>query len=411
MGLEKRRKLISIMAAVNIIFLFGTIMYVFFGPAFYVVGGDSMEHKTSPQIGFIDFKDGVIVRTFGDDEDVITYYEGKRQGYMTFGDYGDVISFDMKDLSYPISHRAICFVKFNLTGPNATVDIPELDIYGARNVTFDNVGFRNDSFYIDFLGLYQGLQRKGNVEMEGYLTKGDNEDCADQAGMELVANHSVLGKVTVVDNELVVRSSYEYIFLVFVLIVIVVSYFSDLMFREKGINRRLLLVSQNVSVWVLFNFIFYKDLFLIFSTEKFSSLEEINYVFYAAVLASVPVILGTVALKTLKGEKEKTYRQIPMIIIGAFIPYFFIMTFVAHMFFYSLVAYSFAVSLIFLSPTQYFQNSYAINEKEMGGWIFLFSFEIFVMIMMINMALPFYSVLIIGMIFVNYLLISLWKNL
>jgi heme O synthase-like polyprenyltransferase len=127
-------------------------------------------------------------------------------------------------------------------------------------------------------------------------------------------------------------------------------------------------------------------------------------------MASAPIILAQVVMKVLKGKERGLRRHIPLIVIGAFIFYFFIKIFINLMFFYSLVAFSFTVSLIYLSPRRYFHNSDALEEKEMGGWIFIFSFEIFVLIMMINMALPFYSVLIIGVIFANYLLVSLLKS-
>jgi hypothetical protein len=385
-------------------------MYAFYGPSFYVVGGDSMEQKISPQFRFIDDGDGVIVTPLENDWDIVTYYEGKRLGYKTFGDYGDVISFDMKNNPYPISHRAVCFVKYNLTGQNITVDIPELGLYGVVNVTFEDVGIRGDSFHINFAGLYQGLLLANNLELEGYLTKGDNREYVDQGGRELIAHHSILGKVKVVDNELAVKSSFEYIFIIFVMVIIVTSYFSDLMFRGKIINKKHLNIFQNSSILTLFIFIFYKGLSIILSTEKFGFNQELNYVLYVVMAAFFPLILGYGTLRILKKKGVKSQRIVPMIIIGAFITYFFIMTFIINLFIYSLAAFSFAASLFYLNPKRYFREMGTIDEKDMSGWIFLFSFEVFILIVMFNFSLPFYAFLIIGVIFVNYFCISSLKN-
>ncbi len=411
MGLVTKRNLIFITTIVNILILFGMTFYLLFGPSFYVVGGDSMEHIRSPQFGLIDFKDGIIVTPIGVDEDIVTYFEGRELDYRTFGDYGDVISFEMRDVPFPISHRVVCFVKYNFTQPNITVDIPELDLFGVRNVTFKDVGIRNHTFHVDFSGLYEGLLRKDIVVEEGYLTKGDNREYPDQRGKELIANNSIMGKVEVVDNELIVMVPLEYIFIVSVIMVIVVSNFSDIMFREKDIDKAKMKISQEASVMVLFGYVFYKDLFMIFNTTGYDLSDEMVLVSYTIVIATIPVILTFFSSKILNGKDEKVCRMIPLIIVGAFILYFLVAAFVSLRFLYSLVAYSFAVSLLFLGPMRYFQDQCGMSEKEKSGWLFLFVFEIFALIMMINMTLPFYSLLIIGMIFVDFHFVSLYKNI
>lgn len=410
MGLKHRNALIFAFVVFNLPFLFGIFTQVFHGPAFYVVGGDSMERENGPQMGIIDFKDGVMVRSFEDDENIVTYYEGKRLGYTTFGDYGDVISFRVKGTPYPVSHRAICFVRYNLTGSDVSVDIPELGLYGVSDVTFEGVGFRNDSFHVDFAGLYDGLLLEGDVGNEGFLTKGDNRNHVDQDGMQLVANHTILGKVEVVDNELIVRSSHEYVFVILVVVVMIISYFSEIMVKGENNDRERPIIFQKTSVLVLFIFIFYKDISIIFLTEGFGLADEIMYASYALLMASLPVVFGYAASKILKEHESRNRRLVPLIIIGAFLPYYFIIAFITHVFVYSLVAYSIAVSLFYLGPNRYFRDLDRVNEKEIAGWILPFSIETFMLFVIVNLSLPFYIILIIGMIFVNYSFVSFIKN-
>jgi signal peptidase len=85
-------------------------------PPMVVVESNSMMHGTDSAIGVIDTGDLVLVKKINSRRDLVTYIEGKRTGYKTYGDYGDVIIYNKNGGGEtPVIHRAVLWIEFNST--------------------------------------------------------------------------------------------------------------------------------------------------------------------------------------------------------------------------------------------------------------------------------------------------------
>ena len=161
-------------------------------PPLVVIESDSMAHQNAPfgKVGTIDPGDFTFVRRIYDRTDIVTYFQGKRTGYKTYNDYGDVIIF-MKNghkEDTPVIHRAMMWVEVNITGGKLRYDIPELEVYGVEKITITEINLIN----FDPKSLHSG-----------FVTKGDNNKRCDQGGgildmynrpVELIQPDWVIGK-------------------------------------------------------------------------------------------------------------------------------------------------------------------------------------------------------------------------
>jgi len=103
-------------------------MYAYAGnwPPLVVVESSSMQHgDTVSSLGVIDTGDMVFQQTASTRASVVTYLEGRASGYMTYGDYGDVIIFHRSGNPTPVIHRAIMYITFHANG---TADVPDIGL-------------------------------------------------------------------------------------------------------------------------------------------------------------------------------------------------------------------------------------------------------------------------------------------
>src|SRR5207244_6109070 len=78
-------------------------------------------HTPHPPIYILSLHDALPISSTRNS--VITYIEGRANGYSTYGDYGDVIIFRRAGTATPIIHRAIMYVNLHA---NLTADVPDI---------------------------------------------------------------------------------------------------------------------------------------------------------------------------------------------------------------------------------------------------------------------------------------------
>jgi len=161
--------------------------YVYAGnwPPLVVVESSSMQHgDRESNLGVIDTGDMVFQQAAPTRDSVITYVEGRASGYMTYGDYGDVIIFRRASSATPIIHRAIMYVT---THANGTADVPDIarlpnSEWDAQNLTGPT---RNPVFLRSLTIRHMGFEHNINLTFSfdtvssggdrfGYVTMGDN---------------------------------------------------------------------------------------------------------------------------------------------------------------------------------------------------------------------------------------------
>ncbi len=152
-----------------------------------------MQHGSSEsRLGVLDVGDLFIAQTVGSRSDVVTYIEGRAKGYMTYGDFGDVIVFpEPGGQSATFVHRAMAYVRWNATA--GAFDVEELTLlnpseweawdangmptsqpFGISQFVLHQAGWRRD---LDlYFNLTQGERALavGRTGTDGFLTMGDN---------------------------------------------------------------------------------------------------------------------------------------------------------------------------------------------------------------------------------------------
>jgi signal peptidase len=178
--------------AVVILILFGAYGFIQYSadvnPAFTIVTSRSMQHSDSSEFGVINTGDMMILKNKdGAERDaegrLITYIEGSKTGYSTFGEYGTVVVYerDLNPDENPIIHRLILWM--DLDPDTGTWSAPSLSDYdtglwscSADGATWDNlsgtlslkdVGYSSKNVSIDL----DILMNRGSGS--GYLTMGD----------------------------------------------------------------------------------------------------------------------------------------------------------------------------------------------------------------------------------------------
>ena len=98
---------------------------------------------------------------------ITTYLEGKKTGYTSNGNYGDVITFYKNglttyegDMITPVTHRAMAWVEV-IDKENGTYYIPEIDTYFYGKIELAEIGLGGGAHLKD-------------LEHSGYITKGDS---------------------------------------------------------------------------------------------------------------------------------------------------------------------------------------------------------------------------------------------
>ena len=184
----QRKQIITISIIGIIVILFLGIVYFVkensgVNPPFTVVESQSMQHNDSQsEIGIIDTGDMIYVQS-PDNCDIITYVEGYKTGYKSFGDYGSVIVYK-RDTGNPVIHRAIVYVEKN----GSSWDIESLKDYDTSlwiingDTEHHYIGV-SGTLYMTFKSDYRDYTISVNLDsltQSGYLTLGDNNSDFDQ---------------------------------------------------------------------------------------------------------------------------------------------------------------------------------------------------------------------------------------
>lgn len=176
----------AIVAALIVAVILGA-MYLYAGvwPPLVVVESSSMQHSDDvSSLGVIDTGDMVFQQTAATRESIVTYLEGRANGYATYGDYGDVIIFRKVGAATPIIHRAIMYISLHANGtadvgdvmllPSAEWDATNANDQPTRNpvflktLTIRHMGFEHDvSLTFSFGG-------GATTPRIGFVTMGDN---------------------------------------------------------------------------------------------------------------------------------------------------------------------------------------------------------------------------------------------
>ncbi len=107
-----------VVTVVAIVALLGGL-YAYAGnwPPLVVVESSSMQHGDHDVLGLVNTGDLVLVKKLNVPSQVTTYVQGLASGYMTYGEYGDVLLyFPNGNTAYtPVIHRAIIWLNWNAT--------------------------------------------------------------------------------------------------------------------------------------------------------------------------------------------------------------------------------------------------------------------------------------------------------
>ena len=175
---------ISVVGIVIIVFL-GLVYYINdnsgVNPPFTVVESQSMQHiDDRSELGIIDTGDMIYVQS-PDKCDIVSYVDGYKTGYKTFGDYGSVIVYK-RDGGNPVIHRAIVYLEKN----GLTWNIESLQGYDESlwNINGTHVYTSvTGTLYMSFESDYRSYTCSINLStltQSGYLTLGDNNTMFDQ---------------------------------------------------------------------------------------------------------------------------------------------------------------------------------------------------------------------------------------
>lgn len=177
-------------------------------PPLVVVETGSMQHgDEASALGVIDAGDIVLIRAASDPEEVVTYVEGRADGYGTYGDFGDVVLFQVPGEPQAIIHRPLFRVLWNET--SGGFDIPSLlalerqvdwsasqatpfGLQSGDSVVLHNVTFKDLTLTLP-LGQFvpQVVAPRCTLENPCYVTMGDNN--APAYDLVLVRHSWVVG--------------------------------------------------------------------------------------------------------------------------------------------------------------------------------------------------------------------------
>jgi len=181
--------------AVIVVLLVALFAYTQNWPPVYVVESNSMQHGPGDHLGYLNAGDIVLAQKLSAGA-IETYVQGVRNGFSTYGEYGDVLLYqpDGSSSATPLIHRAIIYLQYNAgsitytaTGlvPSECVDNGG-SLYTA-NTSSGNCG-TTDLTPTTTLVLYGVGGRTvaidlGNPDLgthSGYVTLGDNNSHIDQ---------------------------------------------------------------------------------------------------------------------------------------------------------------------------------------------------------------------------------------
>jgi signal peptidase I len=181
--------------AILAVLLVSLFAYTSNWPPVYVIESNSMQHGPGDHVGYLNAGDIVLAQKAGSGS-IETYVQGLRNGFRTYGEYGDVLLYqpDGSSSATPIIHRAIIYLQYNprLLTYNATGLVPsECTVNGGSlyvaNTTSGDCGTTNlpetTTLVLYGVGGRTVAVYLGNPQLgtrSGYVTLGDNNSHIDQ---------------------------------------------------------------------------------------------------------------------------------------------------------------------------------------------------------------------------------------
>jgi len=371
--------------------------------------GISMQHGAGKQLGIIDNGDGIVGREYDNGTDIVTYFEGNRTGYRTFGDYGDVISYD--EGSRRITHRALMYIRFNFTNQNETLlwanrtinnvtaDIPELGLYGLNKINFTHVGWDERNVSVHFTWLWILMDGNYTDVEEGYITLGDNMPYVDQhVGFPVVGRSRILDMVVgVVDNELASIHPADYLIMVILLISLLGVYLLWVLEQlqtpvdmENGIGNKgddprddrpppsSLTTGPGYQLMIRYLLILLVGYMLVkvgiqlLFTASQRDIEPLPYIVTLILVMVIPSSIGP----SIRHHYPSADRYLPAMACWALlVPGFFVFSLGSTTFSVTFMAMCFIMVLYNLRPDQVFSSIEAGEsdalEQELGNWVLI----------------------------------------
>ncbi len=180
--------------AILAVLLVSLFAYTSNWPPVYVVESNSMQHGAGDHLGVLNAGD-IILAQKASYASIVTYVEGSRTGFSTYGEYGDVLLYYPNGSTKvtPIVHRAIIYLEYDATknAYNATglTGLPcgntTGSFYATPGTTHDcgTTDLTGDLYLNDIGGRSVSLDLARVADLgkhSGYITLGDNNSLPDQ---------------------------------------------------------------------------------------------------------------------------------------------------------------------------------------------------------------------------------------
>ena len=187
-----------VIAVIIMVIIIGSLWwYTDNWPPMVVVESNSMMHGSDSSIDVIDTGDLVLVKNIHNNKnEIVTYVEGEKTNYKTYGSYGDVIIFKKNGLDdTPVIHRAVVWIIYNASGHNnfqdlqdlGSFDVPSKDLWDVTEIYIENYQPNNFNLTIPFKPILENFRANPNAIPKdgegGFITKGDNNDLVDQTSL------------------------------------------------------------------------------------------------------------------------------------------------------------------------------------------------------------------------------------
>ncbi|MCL4314351.1 MAG: S26 family signal peptidase [Candidatus Thermoplasmatota archaeon] len=154
-----------VVIAVAIIFLAilaGLTVYSGVLPPFTIVSSGSMQHSDTWEPGIITTGDIVYLKKPESASSIVTYLNGTRSGYRSFGEYGQVIVYRYD--GHQIIHRAMFYLSWNGSRPVVYGYNSSLVTIGSNFIILRDVGYSGNNLIVNLAPIRN---------MSGFITCGD----------------------------------------------------------------------------------------------------------------------------------------------------------------------------------------------------------------------------------------------
>ncbi len=162
----KKFRVEYLIAIAIIVIIVGITIYSGEFPPVSVVESESMQHSSSWMPGVINTGDIVIIKKAPDPiKDIVTYVQGRSDGFSTYGEYGNVILYNDPFIGTVI-HRAIFYLYWNGSQPEIMGYHGQSWITITKSyVLIKDVGYAHKNLLV-LIGSFKGK--------DGYITVGDH---------------------------------------------------------------------------------------------------------------------------------------------------------------------------------------------------------------------------------------------